>query len=61
VAAVLSGRIPLREDATVVAILSGGNTDLTRIPPVIGRPCEPCPFRSDEPDASDLRTNSDAR
>lgn len=49
VAALLSGAIPVRRDETVVVILSGGNTDLARLPPLIGKACDPCPVRDTSP------------
>ena len=52
VAALLSGALRFGPKARVVAILSGGNTDLTRIPPLIGKECDPCPVRVGTPGAS---------
>lgn len=36
VAALLAGRIPLAEGGPVVAVLSGGNVDLERLPDLLG-------------------------
>ena len=47
VAALLRRRVPVDADQPVVAILSGGNTDLTRLPPLIGKECDPCPLRAE--------------
>ena len=62
-AAVLAGRIPIRDDERVAVVMSGGNVEVGRLGPCSGRP-DPCPEpRRDGPAGADrpARSGADGR